>query len=1343
MKENLVKRLKALVSITLVVVTLLGLIIVPVRAATTSTAARIYSDFTTSPAYENYSEFAGLYVDKYSKPIPGLEHTDVNGEDCTTMVPQGICFAGDYLIISAYDSAGSCNSVLYVISNTSSSNRAYMMTIVLATKAHVGGIAFDGTYLWVSNGSSVSSIKYETLDSVVTSAVAAKKKSVSVSFYSTCALSYTASFLTYDDCMLWVGQFKDKGDSSGMMYSYTVSSNASKLTKKYSLTLPDRTQGACFKNGYLILSRSYARKVTSSSYISQLRIYQYSAPASDGTIKKNDAVKVIEMPPMVEGVVAGSNYMYILFESAATKYYLGTDGSGKCSYPTDRYVAFRFSDFIDMSNTEQGQPSDTVYFPACSASEESIVNALSSLGYDSSMENRKKIAAANGISDYTGTAEQNVQLLDLMKAGKLINPSAVGTEAEPATVTLDTTSTTIRVGESVQIGASYTQGTASWKSSNTDVATVSVIDDSTVSVQAVGTGTATITCTLSNGNSASCAVTVVEAATVTLDISAAKVQVGSSVQLTASFNEGSVFWYSGNTNVATVSAVGDNTASVQAVGAGSATITCMLSNGSSASCVVTVEDAQYFDACNAGATSFETVLKEQGYDSSMETRALIANANGFTGYTGTAQEDDALLALMKKGKLVNPGISPVAGEPVSVTLSQTTGDMAVGQKLQLVAFFSEGTVYWKSSNVNVLTVKELDSDTVNLTAVGEGKATITCVLSNGSFAKCVIRVKYQYFDVCGEDADAIAVALDEQNYDVTTEVLTAIAEANGIAGYTGSSEQDKALLSLMREGKLINPGILTRAASGLYFEKCDASFESIALALESIGVDSSKTNRENIAKANDIANYTGTAEQNTQMLELLKAGKLRKPAVILAEGEYLVSFNANGGNGEMSDVGIASGAKLPAAVFTKKGHSFAGWATSETGSVVYGDGAAVTLTGDVTLYAVWTPNEFIVTYNANGGTGTMANTVVTYGVNTKLRTPAFTREGYSLVGWYRYRTSDNKWFYDSADGKTTGWYVEGTQPSGYTKNVLSTTSGVSKTSAIAGDVIVLYAVWKEGGNYASLDGKTVVFIGNSFVYYGGVVEHGGQKKSDKGWFYEICKANGENVTVIDCTYGSHHLYDFTSKGCKSGSCHNGKDLLSGLDFKSVDYVFISESGNNNSNFLKDVKAVMKRFPSSKTKFFYLSHSYTYSKNHKKIINNLDDLEKLGVGIIEWGKLVDDVIDGRVKVSGATVSYNKKTFIKNKGDTYHPNPLAGYITAQMAYCAVTGKTAVGQLPDAYKIGDTLKYGKSAVGYSAYISKHYSSKTSSNFKSVLKSREDMTGLQKLMNKYLAKWNLGVDG
>lgn len=50
---------------------------------------------------------------------------------------------------------------------------------------------------------------------------------------------------------------------------------------------------------------------------------------------------------------------------------------------------------------------------------------------------------------------------------------------------------------------------------------------------------------------------------------------------------------------------------------------------------------------------------------------------------------------------------------------------------------------------------------------------------------------------------------------------------------------------------------------------------SIAEALKQIGVDNSFANRKQIAIKNGISNYTGTASQNTQMLNLLKNGELK------------------------------------------------------------------------------------------------------------------------------------------------------------------------------------------------------------------------------------------------------------------------------------------------------------------------------------------------------------------------------------------------------------------------------------------------------------------------------------
>lgn len=66
------------------------------------------------------------------------------------------------------------------------------------------------------------------------------------------------------------------------------------------------------------------------------------------------------------------------------------------------------------------------------------------------------------------------------------------------------------------------------------------------------------------------------------------------------------------------------------------------------------------------------------------------------------------------------------------------------------------------------------------------------------------------------------------------------------------------------------------STSSSYYKKYTGKSSSIVAALNAIGVNSSKTNRTKIATANGIKNYTGTASQNTKLLNLLKNGKLKK-----------------------------------------------------------------------------------------------------------------------------------------------------------------------------------------------------------------------------------------------------------------------------------------------------------------------------------------------------------------------------------------------------------------------------------------------------------------------------------
>lgn len=122
---------------------------------------------------------------------------------------------------------------------------------------------------------------------------------------------------------------------------------------------------------------------------------------------------------------------------------------------------------------------------------------------------------------------------------------------------------------------------------------------------------------------------------------------------------------------------------------------------------------------------------------------------------------------------------------------------------------------------------------------------------------------------------------------------------------------------------------------------------------------------------------------------------------------YTVHFNANGGEGSMNDqthtIDVAK--KLTNNGFTRTGYTFKGWATSASGNVSYTNMQSVTNIGSagatVQLYAVWEINKLTIKYNANEGTGSIANQTINYGESATLTLVSghIQREYYRFVGW--------------------------------------------------------------------------------------------------------------------------------------------------------------------------------------------------------------------------------------------------------------------------------------------------------------------------------------------------------
>lgn len=109
-----------------------------------------------------------------------------------------------------------------------------------------------------------------------------------------------------------------------------------------------------------------------------------------------------------------------------------------------------------------------------------------------------------------------------------------------------------------------------------------------------------------------------------------------------------------------------------------------------------------------------------------------------------------------------------------------------------------------------------------------------------------------------------------------------LAKANGITSYSGTAAQNTSLVKLAKAGKLIRIGvtkvIIDEAPSTVsYFPRYTGSSSSIVTALKAVGAQSSYAYRSQIAAANSISNYSGTAAQNLKMVDLLKQGRLIVP----------------------------------------------------------------------------------------------------------------------------------------------------------------------------------------------------------------------------------------------------------------------------------------------------------------------------------------------------------------------------------------------------------------------------------------------------------------------------------
>ena len=232
----------------------------------------------------------------------------------------------------------------------------------------------------------------------------------------------------------------------------------------------------------------------------------------------------------------------------------------------------------------------------------------------------------------------------------------------------------------------------------------------------------------------------------------------------------------------------------------------------------------------------------------------------------------------------------------------------------------------------------------------------------------------------------------------------------------------------------------------------------------------------------------------------------------LQNGEEANALYANSGN-----------FTLPAPA-EREGYTFAGWFTTQADGTQVQDNAE--LTADLTLYAQWTANSYTVTFDANGGEGSMNQQTFTYDVAQALNQNTFTRTGYSFTGWNTQADGSGSTYVDKAE--------------------------VQNLTTEAGANITLYAQWTANTyiiTFVDEDGITI--LQSSEVKYGETPVYSGNTPTKEstaefdyafaGWDPEIAIVTGDATytATYTATKRSYTLTVALAEGCE------GKGEVSG------------------------------------------------------------------------------------------------------------------------------------------------------------------------------------------------------
>ena len=210
--------------------------------------------------------------------------------------------------------------------------------------------------------------------------------------------------------------------------------------------------------------------------------------------------------------------------------------------------------------------------------------------------------------------------------------------------------------------------------------------------------------------------------------------------------------------------------------------------------------------------------------------------------------------------------------------------------------------------------------------------------------------------------------------------------------------------SLVASSTSVNTGINVTLTPSL---TSNTTYNEIKSTSYSITPSSGASINGNTFNATVAGTYTVTATITYNAKGYSSLTSTVSPTVTITVKPWTITWNANGGSVSpaTSEYDGATAVSLPTP--TRTGYNFDGWYTAASGGTKINDiGTTTKPTNNVTYYAHWTPKNYTITLDANGGASDGSATA-TYNSNTVTIASHPTRTDYRCNGYYTAASDGN------------------------------------------------------------------------------------------------------------------------------------------------------------------------------------------------------------------------------------------------------------------------------------------------------------------------------------------------